>query len=61
MNNTDEILAAYKNAHNLMHKLWGQAKDGEYMKRDWCNFDLAFSGIVSDLMKALGYSGPLLR
>ena len=50
----DAILAAtptpastWENVERLLHKLWGQAKDKQYVKRDWTDFQQILAGLRS--------------
>lgn len=38
----------WENAEMLLHRLWGQAKDGEYVKADW----RAFQQVLGDLKQS---------
>lgn len=61
MKNNQELLWAFRSVHHTFHKMWGQAKDREYSKRDWINFDNELTGLIRSMFDQLGYSGPLLN
>ena len=46
------LAPTWSNAELLLHRLWGQARDGEYRKDEW--------GAFQSLMTRLRYQSPVL-
>jgi hypothetical protein len=39
------IAPTWENAERLLHRLWGQAKDRQYLKREWNDFQQVLAGL----------------